>query len=117
MSEARERLIRESFELERDFFYRDFRERHWNVPEVAAACPEEEARETMLRRFWKQDAEKRYPEYRASVAGLSTAQLTAHRDELAELLAGGAAGEYREMLREASGRGVPANDNERRVDR
>ena len=117
MSEAREKLIRESFELERDFFYRDFRLRHWDVPEVAAACPEEAAREKMLRGFWNQDAEKRYPEYRASVAGLSTAQLTAHRDELAELPAGGVPVEYRETLREASGRGGPANDNERRVER
>ncbi len=117
MSETREKLIRESFELERDFFYRDFRLRHWDVPEVAAACPEEEVREKMLRGFWNQDAEKRYPEYRAAVAGLSMAQLTAHRDELAELLAWGAPGEYRAMLREASGRGMPANDNERDVDR
>jgi hypothetical protein len=117
MSEAREKLIRESFELERDFFHRDFRRWHWNVPEVAAACPDEEAREKMLRGFWNQDAEKRYPEYRASVAGLNLAQLTAHRDELAELPTPGDPVEYREMLREASGRGGPANDNEREVDR
>ena len=75
MSLEREKLIRQAFELERDNHYPAFRRNHWDVPEIVAACPDLKLREKVLRAFWNQDAEERYEEYRASVAGLDEVQL------------------------------------------
>ena len=117
MSDAREKLIRETFEHERNFFYREFRKHHWNHPDVVSACLDPHTREEMLRGFWNQDAEGRFPEYRAAVAGLSTAELAFERDQWIEKLNGIGLLEYREMLVEASTTGRSANDNKRGIDR
>src|SRR5947209_20010384 len=106
MSDERERLIREVFEGERDFFYLRFRQNHWNEPEIVAACPDPATREALLRGFWNQDAEGRYPEYRETVAGLSLAELEAERDRWAAKLNGAAS--YRDVLQDAARWGPPA---------
>ena len=115
MSEEREKLIRENFEYERDYHYVGFRERHCTLPEIVEACPDERQREQMLRGFWTQDAEGRYAEYRAAVAGASTAELVNEREQWIERLDGVGLVEYRKTLTEAARR--PVNDNERGRDR
>jgi hypothetical protein len=112
---TRDNLIRENFEMERDFHYVKFREHHWNLPEIVKACPDEGQRDRMLRGFWNQDAEKRYPEYREAVAGMSMSDLLYEREEWLEKLECLGLLEYRKMLEAASRR--PANDNERGIDR
>jgi hypothetical protein len=89
-----------------------FRKHHWNSPEIVAACPDEGLREKMLRGFWHQDAEKRYPEYKAAVAHMSVSELQRERENWMEKLDGIGMLEYRRMLAEAAGR-QPANDNEK----
>ncbi len=115
MSDMREWLVRQNFEHERDYHYLKFREHHWTIPEIVAACPDPALREKMLRGFWNQDAERRFPEYRATVAGLSMAELENQREEWIETLDLLGTLDYRKRLAEASI--SPANDNERRIDR
>lgn len=112
MADERERLVREAFELERDFHYWQFRQHHWDNAEVVATCPDPEEREEMLRGFWNQDAEKRFPEYRAAVAGLSREELESEKEQWLDRLSLLSEREYREILAEAAGR-EPANDNAR----
>ncbi len=116
VADEREGLIRQAFELERDFFYAEFRRHHWNLPDIVATCPDPAFRERMLQGFWNQDAEKRFPEYRAAVAGLTTAELAAERDRWIEKLKGTSAGRLPGMPRETS-RKRPANDNKKGLDR
>jgi hypothetical protein len=111
----REKLIRENFEHERDFNYVEFRANHWNLSEVADACPDERQRERMLRGFWNQDAEERYPEYRAAAAGMSTWELELERENWIERLDCLGLMEYRGRLAE-TGR-LAANDNDKGIDR
>jgi hypothetical protein len=40
MSAEREKLVRENFELERDFHYWEFRQHHWNQAEIVAKLPD-----------------------------------------------------------------------------
>ncbi len=116
MAEERERLIREAFQLERDFFYREFRKHHWNLPEIVTRCPDPALRERLLWGFWNQDAEKRYPEYRAAVAGLTMAELANERARWLEKLNGTGPGRHFETPTETSRR-RPANDNGRGLER
>ena len=115
MANRRDHLIRECFEHERDFHYVKFREHHWDLAEIAAACPDPGLREKMLRGFWNQDAEKRYPEYRAAVARMSSAELENEREQWIEKLDCLGMLEYRKRLAEAAR--APANDNNRGIDR
>jgi hypothetical protein len=115
MASHRENLIRENFEHERDFNYVMFREYQWNLQEIVEKVPDEGQREKMLRGFWNQDAEKRYPEYRAAVAGLSTSELENEREQWIEKLDHLGMLEYRKKIAEAAR--VPANENERGIDR
>jgi hypothetical protein len=111
----RDALIRELFELERDFAYRTFRRLHIENPEIVQACPKPELREEMLRGFWNQDAEKRFAEYRQAVAGKSVAELLDIRADLIEQSNARGLQEYLER------RGKPAHspdkDNEKGRDR
>jgi hypothetical protein len=115
MSETRDSLIRENFELERDFHYVMFREHQWNIPEIVKACPDEVLRDQMLRGFWNQDAENRYAEYRVAVADLSTSELLNIREEWVEKLDCLGMLEYREAVERPTR--LPANDNEKGIDR
>jgi hypothetical protein len=117
VSEARERIIRELFEHERDFHYREFRKHQWNVPEIVAAAPDPDMREKALRGFWNKDAEGRFEEYRSAVAGLRMAELLSEREQWIEKLNCVGLLEYREMVSQASRMGRAANDNERGIDR
>ena len=116
MPDAREKLIRECFELERDFNYWEFRQRHWQLAEVVATLPDPAEREEVLRGFWRQDAEKRYPEYRGAVAGLSMAALELEKEQWLDRLSCLSEREYKQILAEAAIR-EPANNNERGLDR
>jgi hypothetical protein len=87
-SPEREQLTREAFELERDVFYRRFRDWHFDMPEIVEACPDPAMRERMLKGFWNQDAEKRFAEYQEATAAMSHAELAAHRDYLRAQLVG-----------------------------
>jgi hypothetical protein len=113
---VREKLVREAFELERDFHFWEFRHRHWNNAEIVATCPDPKEREEVLRGFWNRDAEGRYAEYRAAVAGLSVAELEAEREQWLDRLSCLSPRQYLEILAETSSRG-PANDNERGPER
>jgi hypothetical protein len=115
MASDRENLIRENFEYERDFNYWGFRELHWSLTEVIEACPDECLREKMLRGFWNQDSEERYPEYRSAVAGLNMSELLTVREAWVEKLNYLGLTQYEKALTEASHR--PANDNKRSIDR
>ena len=112
----RERLIRENFELERDFHYWQFRQEHWNQAEIVARLPDPAAREEVLRSFWQQDAEKRFPEYRAAVAGMSLEGLEREKEQWLDRLSCVSTKQYREMLAEATVR-EPVNDNEKGIER
>lgn len=112
----REKLIRELFALERDFHYWEFRQRHWNHAEVVATCPDLDQRDTMLRGFWSQDAEKRYPEYLVAADGLSMEQLESEREHWLDRLSLLSPKQYQDILDEAVVR-MPANDNERGMER
>jgi hypothetical protein len=112
MSHAREKLIRECFELERDFNYWQFRQEHWNHAEIVATLPDETERETMLRNFWERDAEKRFPEYRAAVVSLSLAELEGEKEQWLDRLSCLSEREYKEILAVAAGR-TAVNDNEK----
>jgi hypothetical protein len=116
VSDIREWLIRQNFEHERDYYYVTFRKHHWNDPEIIKAVPDEKLREKMLRGFWNQDAEKRFPEYRAAVAGLTIAELQREREEWIEKLDCLGVLEYRQMLADAARRQV-ANDNKKEIER
>jgi hypothetical protein len=109
VSDIREWLIRQNFEHERDYHYVMFRKHHWNDPEVVKAVPDEGLREKMLRGFWNEDAEKRFPEYREAVAALSIEELQTERENWIEKLDCLGMTEYRQILDEAASR--PANDN------
>lgn len=111
MTDIREWLIRQNFEHERDYHYVMFRKHHWNDPDVVKAVPDERLREKMLRGFWNEDAEERFPEYRAAVAGLSIEELQTERENWIEKLDYLGTTAYRQMLAEAAGR--PANDNQK----
>jgi hypothetical protein len=111
----RENLIRENFEHERNFHYLKFREYHWNMPEIVKACPDPLLREKMLKDYWNQDAEKRYPEYRAAVAGMSMAELLTEREDWIEKL--DILGMLADQKKQADAARHPANDNVRGVDR
>jgi hypothetical protein len=87
-SKERQQLAREAFEAERDVFYRKFRDWHFDVPEIVAACPEPGMRERMLKGFWNQDAEKRFAEYLQATADMTPAELAAHCDQLKAQLVG-----------------------------
>ena len=116
MSDVRERLIRECFEHERNFHYHEYRNHHWNASDIVAACPDPEVREDMLRGFWNQESEQRFPEYRAAVSGLSLAELETEREQWLDRLSCLSVREYQEILAEASHHS-PANDNERGLER
>jgi hypothetical protein len=116
MASAKEKLIREVFEYDRDIAYREFRTHHWNLPEIVNACPDPAVREAMLRGFWNQDAEKRYPEFREKVAGISMDRLLNVRAELIGQLNAIGLMEWRNTLHHAAAR-TPANDNERGPER
>jgi len=115
VSDYREKLMRECFELERDFNYWEFRQHHWHHPEIVATCPLPEEREEALRGFWNQDAEKRFPEYQQAVAGLSLEELEAEKEQWLDRLSVLSVQEYQEILGEAS-LPTPANDNSRGID-
>lgn len=112
MSAEREKLIRQNFELERDFHYQEFRQHHWNNAELVATCPDAAEREEALRGFWNQDTEKRFPEYRTTVSGLSMAELEMEKEQWLDRLSCVSTEQYRQILTEAAGR-APANDNEK----
>lgn len=113
---GREKLVRECFELERDFHYWEFRQHHWNSVELVATCPDATEREAVLRGFWIQDAEKRFPEYQAAVAGLSMAALEMEKEQWLDRLSCLTERQYQDILAEAAGR-APANDNKRSMER
>lgn len=110
MPDERETLTRETFQLERDFHYWQFRQQHWDNAEVVATCPNPTEREEMLRGFWNQDAEKRYPEYRAAVSGLGLTELEAEREQWLDRLSLLSEREYKDILAETAAK-TPANDN------
>jgi hypothetical protein len=112
VSRAREKLIRECFELERDFHYWQFRQHHWNQAEIVARLPDSAEREEVLRSFWQQDAEKRFPEYRAAVSGLGMAELEMEKEQWLDRLSCLGVREYQQILAEA-GNQAPVNDNEK----
>jgi hypothetical protein len=113
--DEREKLTRETFQLERDFQYWQFRQHHWDNAEVVATCPDPQEREEMLRGFWNQDAEKRYPEYRAVVSGLSMTELEAEREYWLDRLSLLSDREYKDILAEAAAK-TPVNDNEKNAE-
>jgi hypothetical protein len=83
----RDKLIRETFELDRDIAFATFRRLHmWN-PEIVQACPHPDVRAQMLLGFWRQDAEKRYAEYQEKAGLLSTEELLETRAQLREVMA------------------------------
>jgi hypothetical protein len=98
----REKLIRETFELDRDVAFRTFRRLYIENPEIVQACPDPAVREKMLRGFRNQDAEKRYPEYREKSEMLSTEALIEVRDELKEVIA---AERFQRVLKGEEGNG------------
>jgi len=116
VSAEREKLIRQNFELERDFHYWEFRQHHWNQAEIVARIPDPAEREEVLRSFWHQDAEKRFPEYRAAVSGMSLAELEMEKEQWLDRLSCVSVREYQQILAEAAGR-APANDNEKGMER
>ena len=107
---SREKLIRECFELEREFHYWQFRQHHWNKAELVATCPHPEEREQVLRGFWNQDAEKRFPEYQAAVVSLSLEELEAEKEQWLGRMSCLSEQQYRAILDEAA-RKEPANEN------
>jgi hypothetical protein len=83
----REKLTRETFELDRDIAFHTFRRLYIENPEIVAACPDHALREQMLRGYWNQDAEMRYPEFQHNTAGMSTEELGALKTRLSSNLA------------------------------
>lgn len=116
MSDVREKLIRECFELERDFHYWEFRQRHWNEAELVARLPDHADRETVLRSFWQQDSEKRFAEYRAAVASLNVAELEMEKEQWLDRLSCVSTKQYQEIFA-AAARQQPANDNAKGIER
>ena len=82
---------------------------------MVATCPDPEEREEMLRGFWNQDAEKRFPEYRAAVSGLSMTALEMEKEQWLGRLSLLSEREYKEILDEAVN--SPANDNQKGCER
>jgi hypothetical protein len=113
MADSRETLVRKAFEAERNYHYQLFRQQKWELAEVVAILPDPAEREEVLLGYWNLRGEELYPQYRASVAHLSMAELRAEGEKWQDAIAG--AKEYREMLAEAASR--PANDNERGIER
>jgi hypothetical protein len=111
MASAKEQLIREIFEHDRDIAYREFRRLHWNIPDIVKSCPAPAVREEVLRGFWIEDAEKRFPEYREKVAGMSMDRLLDLRADLIEQSNAIGLMEWREALGESAR--YAANDNEK----
>lgn len=111
MSE-REKLIRECFELERDFNYWPFRQEHWEKVEIVATLPESSEREQVLRDFWEHDAEKRFPEYRKAVSGLTLVELEAEKEQWLDRLSCVGTQQFQEILAETVSK-EPVNDNRR----
>jgi hypothetical protein len=74
-TEARDRLVRETFELDRDIAFFTFRRLYIEKPEIVQACPDPQVREKMLRGFWNQDAEPRFAEFQGNVSHMSVEQL------------------------------------------
>lgn len=116
MSNTREWLIRQNFEHERDFHYVLFRQYHWNLPEIVWRFPDLQRREEMLRGFWNEDAEKRFPEYLAAVANMTLAQLQTEREMWIEKLDCLGMLEFQRMMNEAASR-APSNDNDKEIER
>jgi hypothetical protein len=116
LSDVREWLIRQNFEHERDYFYVGFRHHHWNEPEIVAACPDEESRDDMLREFWKQDAENRFPEYQEAVADMTISELQTERENWIEKLDRLGMSEFQRMMADAASR-APSNDNDKEIER
>jgi len=112
VSSRREKLIRECFELERDFHYWQFRQHHWNQAEIVARLPDPAEREEALRSFWHHDADKRFPEYRAAVSGLSMEELETEKEQWLDRLSCVSTKQYQEILAEVA-TPAPANDNEK----
>jgi hypothetical protein len=110
MFDIREWLVRHNFEHERDYHFVKFRKRHWNHAEVVAMLPDPLEREAALRAFWIQDAEKRFAEYQAAVAGVSISELQIEQEQWIERLDCLGMLEYLKALAEAVHH--PANDND-----
>ena len=72
--------------------------------------------ETVLRNCWNEMGEKRYPEYRASVAGLNMTELEMEKEQWLDRLGCLSLKEYQGILAEAAGL-TPVNDNEWELER
>ena len=113
MSSKREELVRECFNLKRDFNYWPFRRAHWQQVEMVATFPNPAEREKVLWDFWECDAEKRFAEYRTAVADLSLVELEAEKEQWIDRLSLVSEREYQSIVAEAASR-TPANDNHER---
>lgn len=84
MDKAKEELIRELFEHERDSGYRQYRRRYIEDPVIVHACPDAAEREERLRGFWNHITEPIYPGFRHDLAEISVDRLLDLRADLFE---------------------------------
>lgn len=83
----RERLIRETWALNRDIGYAKFRSEFFTDDAVMKKWPDPAVRERELRDFWNEDAHTHYPQYHENTAKMSDERLMGYRDQLQGVLA------------------------------
>ena len=109
-------LILETFEA-RSIAYRTFRETLWSVPEIVAAFPDREMRETMVEHHWKEDPERRFAEHLAAVRHVTLDQLLDLRADLLRQQNVIGSTEYRETLAEAARKASPDQSQDQEIER
>ena len=78
----REALLEETYRLNCEIGYAGFRPQYFNDAAAVKEWPDPVVRDRELRAFWAGEAARHYPSYRASLADVSTEDLTAWRDHL-----------------------------------
>jgi hypothetical protein len=113
LGEEKDKLIRRIFEHDRDIAFRQFRQHHWDDPEIVSMCPDPAMREGALRGFWNHDAEKHFPEFHAHMSKLGIWPLEQLEKDLCVKLRGIEREEWHQYLGEISLRAVNDNNKER----
>ncbi len=88
-SPDRDALLRETYRLNHELGYIGFRHQYFNDPDAIKEWPDPALRERELRNFWDNEGGGDFASYYKSHANESVKALTAYRNDLRGLLAGG----------------------------
>src|SRR5271157_1223867 len=92
-SPDRDALLRETYRVNHELGYIGFRHQYFNDPDAIKEWPEQAVRERELRNFWDNEGAGGFASYCKSLANESVKALTAYRNYLRGLLAGGEDGQ------------------------